>query len=411
MKRFVILITVLSLALPILAQQPPVSFKFYGFVRDELFYNSRKNAEGVDGLYHLYPLNRKPSAENGKDLNAIPHGNFYAIASRVGVDIAGPNVGAAKLTARMEADFTGSSSTPFILYLRQAFVRLSWSSGSSLQIGHAWHPLFGEVFPDVLDLSTGAPFQPFNRSPLIKYSFNSGKLSLSLAAIWQVSSLSTGPDGKSNAYIKNSLLPELFAGINYRSGGFLGGIGVEMLSLKPRTEASPAGATDSRFKVDERITTTSLTAQAQYRRGNLFLAAKSLLASNLGHTSLLGGYGISAIDSRTGQQEYTAQRHSTSWLDITYGSKWLGGLFLGYSKNLGTSKPMINSAFYGSGYDIDRLLHLTATFTYNLPHWKAGFEYSATTAYYGAVNLSTGKVSPGDPITCHRLLGVIMYTF
>ncbi|MDR2497340.1 MAG: hypothetical protein LBD21_09470 [Tannerellaceae bacterium] len=411
MKHFAILISFIILATAHTeAQQQTVSYKFYGFIRDELFYNSRKNAEGVDGLYHLYPLNRNPFGEGGKDLNAVPHGNFYAIASRVGVDISGPMVGAAKLTARMEADFTGSSSTPFILYLRQAFLKLTWSGGSSLQIGHAWHPLFGEVFPDVLDLSTGAPFQPFNRSPLIKYSFDKDKLSLSLAAIWQVSSLSPGPDGKSNAYIKNSLLPELFAGINYRSGGFLGGVGVEMLSLSPRTEASPTGSS-SKFRVDERITTASLTAQAQYRRDKLFVAAKSLLASNLGHTSLLGGYGVSAVDPRTGQQDYTAQRHSTSWLDITYGSKWLGGLFLGYSKNLGTSKPLVGNAFYGTGYDIDRLLHLTATFTYNLPHWKAGFEYSATTAHYGAVSLTTGKVSPGDPVTGHRLLGVIMYTF
>ena len=72
---------------------------------------------------------------------------------------------------------------------------------------------------------------------------------------------------------------------------------------------------------------------------------------------------------------------------------------------------MVSNAFYGTGFDIDQLLHLTATFTYNLPHWKAGLEYSATTAYYGAVSLSTGKVTGADPVTGHRLLGVIMYTF
>ena len=411
MKRFAIFFTILALAAPAVAQQKNISYKFYGFVRDELFYNSRKNVEGVDGLFHLFPLNKNPFGEEGKDLNAVPHANLYSIASRVGVDLAGPNVGTAKLTARIEADFTGSSSAPFILYLRQAFVRLSWANGSSLQMGHAWHPLFGEVFPDVLDLSTGAPFQPFNRSPMIRYGLDRGKLSLTLAAIWQVSSMSTGPDGKSSSYIKNSLVPELFAGINYRNNGLLAGAGIEMLSLKPRTESTPAGTIDSRYSVDERITTASFVAQAQYRRGNLFIAGKSLLASNLGHTSLLGGYGISAVDGRTGRQEYAAQRHSTSWLDITYGNKYLAGLFLGYSKNLGIAKPLVSNTFYGNGFDIDRLLHLTATLSYNLPHWKAGLEYSATTAYYGPVSLTTGKVTPGDPITGHRLLGVIMYMF
>ena len=37
------------------AQKKNFSYKFYGQVRGDLFYNSRANSEIVDGLFHLYP--------------------------------------------------------------------------------------------------------------------------------------------------------------------------------------------------------------------------------------------------------------------------------------------------------------------------------------------------------------------
>lgn len=51
------------------------SYKFYGQVRGDLFYNSRANAEIVDGLFHLYPKDVALDAD-GKDLNASPNGSF-----------------------------------------------------------------------------------------------------------------------------------------------------------------------------------------------------------------------------------------------------------------------------------------------------------------------------------------------
>jgi hypothetical protein len=404
MRRLLMLFFCCILMAPVMAQQKNITYKLYGFVRDDLFYNSRKNVDAVDGLFHLFPLNEDIDA-HGSDLNAVPSTNLSSITTRFGVDFSGPDVGAAKLTARVEADFTGSSATPYLLYLRQAYINLSWKGGSSLLAGHAWHPLFGEVVPDVLDLSTGCPFQPFNRSPQIRYRYTKNKVSLTASAIYQTTSFSPGPAGKSSEYLKNGGIPELFAGINYKDKDFLGGVGVEMLSLKPRTATS--------LKVNERLTTTSFVAQAQYKSGDLFIAGKTFLASNLGHTSLLGGYIASSFDSATEELKYTAQRHSTSWLNITYGDKWRGGLFLGYSKNLGTGKALLakNTPFYGNGFNIDQLSNEMLTFSYNLPHWKAGVEYSATTAWYGDTALSNGKVSNTHPITGHRVLAVLMYFF
>lgn len=404
MRKWIILLFCINLVASIMAQQKNVSYKFSGFIRDDLFLNSRKNVEGVDGLFHLYPLNESLDAK-GKDLNAVPNSSLSSITARLWLDVAGPDVGTAKLAGKIEADFTGTAATPYLLYLRQAFLSLTWEGGSQLLVGQTWHPLFGEVVPDVLDLTTGAPFNPFNRSPMLRYRYTTKGLSLTAAAVYQTTSLSAGPNGKSEEYLKNGLVPELFAGINYQSKGFLGGVGAELLSLKPRTQAAVNGQPE---KVDERLTTASFVAQAQYKSGAFFIAAKSFLAQNLGHTTLLGGYGLASIN---GQQTYTAQRHSTSWLDITYGAKWRGGLFLGYSKNLGTDKPLASNVFYGNGFDIDQLANGSLSFSYNLPHWKAGIEYSATTAWYGDVDLRNGKVSNTTPITGHRILGILMYMF
>lgn len=398
------------------AQQKNVSYKFYGFVRSELFYNSRKNVEAVDGDFHLFPLNTLPDAQS-EDLNAFPNSSLYSFTSRFGLDLAGPAVGSAGLSAKVEADFTGSASAPFLFYLRQAYLRLRWRQGVSLLLGHAWHPLFGDVAPDVLNLSTGSPFQPFNRSPMLSLQYTQGAISLQAAAIYQLTSLSPGVNGKSEEYLKYGNIPELFAGFNYRRKGFLAGLGVEALAIRPRLQATGSriegnvGVANGIYKVDERLVTTSFMAQAQYRGGSFFIAGKTLLASNLGHTLMLGGYGVSSVETSTGKQTYASSRHSTSWLNATYGDKWRGGLYLGYSKNLGTTKALTGNTFYGTGFDIDRLAAALAGFSYNLPHWKAGVEYSLTTAWYGDVDLQNGKVLNALPVSNHRILGLVVYFF
>ena len=73
------------MAVCVQAQKEKTSYKFYGQVRGDLFYNSRANAEIVDGLFHLYPKDVALDAD-GKDLNASPNGSFYLLYSRLGID-------------------------------------------------------------------------------------------------------------------------------------------------------------------------------------------------------------------------------------------------------------------------------------------------------------------------------------
>ena len=390
------------------SQKKDFTYNFYGFVRGDLFYNSRANVEAVDGNFYLFPLNKNLDP-NGKDLNAAPNSSFYTFTTRFGIDMTGPKIGTASTSAKVETDLGGFSLAHYTLRIRHAYVNLAWEKGSSLLLGQTWHPLFGDVLPNVLNLNTGSPFQPFNRSAQLRYQYRNNNIILTGSAIYQLIYLSTGPNGKSEEYQKNAVVPELFAGINYQKDGFLGGVGVEMLSLKPRLNSMANG---NIYKADERITSVSFMGQARYSADNWYVAGKTLYASNLAHTALLGGYGVTSEDPNTGKQEYTASRHSTSWLNVVYGKKWKGGMFLGYTKNLGTGKSLVSTdKFYGSGVDIDQLLSTSLLCSYDLPHWKVGIEYTLSNAWYGQTDLSNGKVKEAKAVTNHRILALFTYFF
>jgi hypothetical protein len=387
------------------AQKKKFSYKFYGQVRGDLFYNSRSNAEIVDGLFHLYPKDIAPDAD-GKDLNARPDGSFYLLYSRLGLDVSGPNIGKAKSSAKIELDFRGSGSNFALFRIRHAYVNLDWGK-SAVLIGQTWHPLFGDVYPQMLNLSTGAPFNLFNRSPMLRYRYTNSGWQLTAAAIWQLQYLSAGPNGKSEEYIKNSCIPEFFVGADYKGNNWVAGAGMEVLSLKPRTQSTVG---QSVYKVNERITSISFEAHAKYTNNDWMVSAKTMLASNLTQGCMLGGYGVTAIDARTGEQEYTPFRHSTTWINVVYGKKWQPGLFVGYLKNLGTSKALAGST-YGVGLDVDQVFTTNVQLSYCLPHWKIGMEYSPSVAWYGDMNKGNGKIVNTHSVTNHRILGVVMYMF
>lgn len=406
MKRLLIVSGLLCLTVLGFAQKKNFSYKFYGQVRGDLFYNSRANAETVDGLFYLYPKDKDPDA-GGKDLNATPNGSFYLLYSRIGVDVEGPEIGKAVTTAKLEGDFRGSGSTFALFRIRHAYVNLDWGK-SAVLIGQTWHPLFGDVSPQILNLSVGAPFQPFNRSPLIRYRFQDKGWQLTAAAIWQLQYLSAGPNGKSEEYIKNSCLPEFFLGADYKiNKNWLAGAGMEVLSLVPRTRST---VNDRVYKVSERVTSLSFEAHAKYTSPTLFVAAKTVLASNLTQASMLGGFGVTSIDSHTGEMEYTPYRHSATWVNVVYGKKWKPGLFVGYLKNLGTNDALVGST-YGVGLDVDQLLTVNVQCTYNLPHWKIGVEYGPSTAWYGDFDPADGSIRNTHSIINQRVLGVLIYMF
>lgn len=396
------------------AQKKGFDYTFYGQVRTDLFYNSRSNSETVDGIFYMYPLD-KDLDPNGNDLNGDANGSFYTLYSRVGVDVSGPMLGKAKASAKVEVDFRGSGTTYTLFRIRHVYFNLDWGK-SALLAGQTWHPLYGDVAPEILNLNMGAPYQPFSRAPQIRYRFTTQHFRLTAAAVWQSQYLSVGPDSdepgatatrKHQDFIKWSCMPELYVGADYFAEGLLAGAGVHVSSIVPRTQSETANGT---YHVDERITGVSAEAHVKYTRDSWLVAAKSVLGTNLTQASTVGGYGIRSIDPVTGEQEYAALRTSSVWVNVAYGRKWRPALFFGYLKNLGASSEVPYGTL-GTGTALDQLFTGTAELTFNVPHWKFGAEYSVCTAWYGDEFNAKAKAVASHSVLNHRLVVTGIFQF
>lgn len=400
----------------VFAQKKGFDYKFYGQVRTDLFYNTRSNSETVDGLFYMYPLDENLDP-NGHDLNGVGNGNFYTLYTRLGVDVTGPMLGKAKTSAKVEVDFRGSGTTYSLFRIRHVYFNLDWGK-SALLVGQTWHPLYGDVAPEILNLNMGAPYQPFSRAPQIRYRFTSNNFMLTAAAIWQSQYLSVGPKTnkpgetstqKSQEFMKKSCVPEFYLGIDYKRPGLIAGAGLHVSSITPRTQSETE---DAVYFVNERVTGISGEAHVKYTKENWLVSAKTVLGTNLTQTSTVGGYGITSIDEVTGKQQYSPLRTSSTWVNVAYGKKWRPALFFGYLKNLGATEEVPYGALgTGTGTTLDQLFTGTAELTYNIPHWKFGAEYSLCNAWYGDEFDAKAKAINSHSILNHRIVLVALFQF
>lgn len=413
-KVFMSLALLVGVSGSVFAQKKGFDYKFYGQVRTDLFYNTRSNSETVDGLFYMYPLDENLDP-NGHDLNGVGNGNFYTLYTRLGVDVTGPMLGKAKTSAKVEVDFRGSGTTYSLFRIRHVYFNLDWGK-SALLVGQTWHPLYGDVAPEILNLNMGAPYQPFSRAPQIRYRFTSNNFMLTAAAIWQSQYLSVGPKTnkpgetstrKSQEFMKKSCVPEFYLGVDYKCPGLIAGAGLHVSSITPRTQSETE---DAVYFVNERVTGISGEAHVKYTKENWLVSAKTVLETNLTQTSTVGGYGITSIDEVTGKQQYSPLRTSSTWVNVAYGKKWRPALFFGYLKNLGATKEVPYGAL-GTGTTLDQLFTGTAELTYNIPHWKFGAEYSLCNAWYGDEFDAKAKAINSHSILNHRIVLVALFQF
>ncbi len=425
MKKSVFSFLFLALVLSLYAQDGSnkLSYKFYGFVRGDFVFDTRQSVAANEGLFFLYPKDESLDA-NGKDLNEVASSGFYTFNTRAGIDVSGLQVFDANVSLKAEADFAGFSGSyganSTVFRIRQAYIKMDWDK-SSLLLGQTWHPMF-QVIPNVISLSTGAPFNPFNRSPQIRFDYKADKLTLTGAAIYQLQYTSSGPEGKTNTYQRNAIIPELYAGVDYKINTFNVGAGIDYLTIKPRTTSSVIYSDPSNpnfretlfYKVDESLSSLSYSAYVKYSKDLFSITAKTIYGQNNSNLCMLGGYGVKQIDTNTGEQEYTNYTHSSTWLNLSYGKKYMGNLFAGYTKNLGTKDALVSMKTYGEGLDIDNLYRFCGTFSYNVSKFSVGLEYEMTSAAYGnsgTFNENDGRYDKTHSVLNHRLIGVICYNF
>ena len=385
------------------AQDKAVKAEIYGFVRNYFTYDSRSCVQSNEGLFNMLP-NDVNYASNGDDLNAIPSVRFLSMTTRLGLNVAGPEIWGAKSTAKIESDFCGASSgTAFNLRIRQAYTKLAWEQ-SDLLVGQAWHPMSGDLMPEVFSLATGAPFNPFNRSPQVRYNYAPVKgLSFTAAALYQYQYGSVGLDGKtSNTYSRNALVPELFVGVTTKGKHLTGMLGANVSTIAPRVTAN-------NMLVDERLTSYSFMASGSLKVDDLSVRAKAVYGQNTSHMQQPTGFGIvETFDN--GVNNYENMQLGSAWITMMYGKKLRYGFFASWMKNYGSAGEDFTSLVVRNNTGLDQAYRFSPIVTYKVENMQIGLEYEHTAAAYGFYQ-ADGTVANTHWVANNRICVMVKYDF
>ncbi|MBR6630066.1 MAG: hypothetical protein IKL03_08965 [Bacteroidaceae bacterium] len=403
------------------AQDKAVKAEVYGFVRNYFTYDSRSCVQSNEGLFNMLPNAPKYGA-NGEDLNAIPSVRFLSITTRFGVNVTGPEIWGAKSSAKFESDFCGaSSSSAFNLRIRQAYTKLTWET-SDLLVGQAWHPMAGDLMPEVFSLATGAPFNPFNRSPQVRYNYSPiTSLTFTAAALYQFQYGSVGLDGKtSNVYSRNALVPELFVGMTAKGKHLSGGFGVNASTIAPRvTVLLDEEKPESIIRVNERLTSYSAMVFGSLKVNYLTIRAKAVYGQNTSHMQQPTGFGVIGIRKSNHAYVYDPMQLGSAWLTMMYGNKLRYGFFAGWMKNFGTANHHYElTPVVRNNTGMDQAYRFSPIVTYKVKNMQIGLEYEHTATAYGEYKKSTldykltdGTIVNTHWVANHRVCVMVKYDF
>lgn len=392
--------------------------RFSGFVKTDIFWDTRQTIAAREGHFLLYPANEKLDAD-GNDINAKANFNILSIQTRLRGTITGPDALGAKTSGLIEGAFFGHANGDINGFrLRHAFVKLDWSK-TSLLVGQFWHPFFvTSCFPGVVSFNTGAPFIPFSRNPQIRVTQKLGNFSLLLAAMSELDFYSTGPNGPSREYIRNSAIPTLSFRAEYGKSSpedgkeCLIGIGVNYKTLLPRLE------TETGYKDSETIGTLSQTVYFKMKLPAITFKLQGVYAEDPYNWLMIGGYMVEEItDLEKDYRTYIPIRTLSGWLDIhSNGKKWQLGLLAGYAQNMGASKEFMyfdeagDNMIYQRGDDIAYLYRFSPRFIYNAGKFRIAPEIEYTVAAYGQTINADATVDDVKEIGNIRfLLGVYLF--
>ena len=432
MKKGIIIFAaaLLSVSTAFAQEEKPAHFKLYGFIRNYIVADTRAVSAGTEDLYFYMPKGR--DMQSGMDMNDGFNWRFVSLTTRLGLDVSGYKWGTMGVSGKVEADFYYLSGSVPTLRLRQAFMKLNWdNSPVALTIGQSWHPMAADM-PHMNNLETGAPFNPFNRSPQLTADVNLGSgFSLTASILYLNHYLPTGPAGKSKDYYKYGA-PEFYLGFTYKNAKFTGKLGVDMVNSKPvgfvgynknedgvlNEDKLVRGYTlDKRIaKANGILTAVSPFVFVQYTNGKFQLRAKSILAQSGEHMNLLSGYGYATIDDVNYKYTYTPMQDWASFVSFQYGKKFQVMGMLGYMKQLGTTKDLCdNNVWMNSSADvhIQQAFRATPTVAWNLGKFTVSLEYNLTAAQFGSGARNERGMFTGDKewILNHRFICMTKFNF
>lgn len=383
---------------------------FKGFVKSDYWIDSRQIVGVREDLFLIYPMHEQKDI-NGKDINAAPIFNFSPITSRLTGVITGPDAFGAETSGVIEADFSGVTNADINGFrLRHAYGKLRWEN-SELLFGQYWHPIFvPEVFPNVISLNTGAPFQPFIRNPQISFTQYFNRYNLNLAFISQRDNANNGPEGISGIYMRNALVPNAHLQLQYKDEHYVWGVAADYKILKPRI-ATPI----KNIKTTETIGSYAFMTYLKYVNKDFLWSGKAIYGQNLTEHLMMGGYAVRSRDPITLTETYTPTNNLSVWSFLSYGQNVRFSLYGGYSKNYGTSHENIG-IYYSRGFipgenlDIDYLYRIAPSVSFISNQVQISTELEYTVAAYGTPD-NKGRVQNAGKTGNLRLLLTFFYYF
>ena len=412
MKRSIVLILLITTTISHVAAQatdPGWGIKFSGFVKTDVFYDTRQSSasNGIrEGHFYLYPDNVLYDAAMN-DLNANPSFHILNIQTRLRGDISGPDAFGAKTSGAIEAEFFGTNESDLNGFrLRHAYVKMDWQK-TALIIGQTWHPMFpAESFPGTISFNTGAPFTPFSRNPQVRLTRKFSHVSFTLTAYAQRDFTSSGPDGASNKYMRNSGLPGFNLQLRAAAGDvFTAWAGADYKTIRPELK------TPANIETSATIGSFSVFSNVKIKTKPLNISIMGTYGQNASDLVMIGGYAVSEVTDTPSQfKTYTNLNTVSFWTDLsTTGKKVAFGIFAGYSKNLGAKEP-INGPVYGRGNNIDHLFRVSPRITLTEGKLTFAAEVENTTVAYGTMR-NDGQVVNTNTVSNVRILLSAIYKF
>ncbi len=410
-KTFLFLGIYAAYSLFICAQDAPkFSVKFSGFVKTDIFWDSRQTASVREGHFLHYPKNEELDV-NGEDINDKSNFDMLSIQTRLRASAIGPDVLGAKTSAFVEGAFFGAINSDVNTFrLRHAFVKLAWPK-TQLLVGQFWHPLFNtKCYPGTVSFNTGAPLQPFSRNPQTRLTQKFGEYNLALTAFSQRDFASNGPVDGSSVYLRNTGYPAFNLRFEYykkneeKGTEFLIGASANYKALTPRL------VTPENFKTSNTTSSSSFTAFAKYKNKKITIKANVFYGVDAFNLTMLGGYGVTTLSDFTGElEDYSCIRNSFVWGEIhTNTKKCQFGLFGGYAKNPGSDNNIVGSN-YSRGANIDYLYRISPRVIYNVSKFRIAPEIEYTIAAYGNTQADGTVTDSKDIGNVRVLLGVYFF--
>lgn len=400
---------------------------FTGYIKYAAYYDTRQ-VLGLRDDYVLFAPDRKILDPTGKDINAKGQGDMSDIESRLRATIKGPKVGNAALFGVIEADFLGFTASNLrniygatpeflnIFRLRHAFMQLDWEKYSFIA-GQTWHPVIVPFcWVETISFNGGIPFEPFSRSPQVRFTYQNERIRIIAAALSQVRFFNDGPEGFTAKYLRNAVVPNLHGQLQIKMGEHRLIASLDYKRLVPRI------VTNKGFKVRESINSVLAFLLACLEWQDFYFRTKLTFAENGTNFGMFSGYAVHTIDPITDKRTYTNIREITFWIDTAIKIKNLEpGLFIGASKNLGSSKSIklnvtdnagmiLERRVFGIGPDINTAFRIAPRLRWYVKKIVPAAELEYTRASYGTLT-TKGKIIDTTPVGNLRFTFAVYYYF